>query len=81
MTRENKLLDVAQTYNMISAHRLPDGGICLFLNHRSTMDDAVAVRVCGDENIAFMYGSGEEQILNDRINEGGPWDEQKNGVL
>lgn len=80
MTREEKLLDQIESnpYNGVTAHRLPDGGIAICLSHRTSLDDAVLVRVREEGDIAFLYGGdAEETEINMRTNVGGPWVERR----
>jgi hypothetical protein len=75
MDRETKIIEGVDGYNDVTAHRLPDGGIAILLSHRSTMDNAVLVRVRDETDIAFFYDDPEREALIERTNEGGPWDE------
>ena len=83
MTRQERLLAQIERdpYNEVSAHRLPDGGLCLMLSHRITLDAAVIVRVPEEGDIAFMYGGdADEEAINERTNSGGHWVEHHRPV-
>jgi hypothetical protein len=66
-----ELLKELPSYNEVAGHMLPSGELCLMLNHRVTLDNAVLVRVRADEDVLAFYTEDEAAI--EVINTGGDW--------